>query len=645
MTKHIGNALAAAVAVVIAVLVALFGGFLDGVLRQIGVEIAGHPAPLPEGASTVVAVAPPVETKPSSKLAESAAAAARVVPIFDLVRVEPSGDAVIAGQGAPKARVEILSGGVAVASGAVNDTGEWAIVLADPLKPGAHDLSVRVTGPDGKPVTSEQSVAVSVPEGGKGEVLVVLNQPGSPSTVLQIPGEDETRKTLDAAGVAVPGGSVASAEGEAPAEKPADAAPAAGGSTAVVASAEPAPAPAEGGSTEVVAGTAGAGVSTTVTAEAPAGGSVAEGGLTTAPSAEPAPAPAPTPSAGQAVSSAPGSTAEGTITPAADAPAPAVSDPTPATPTATAGQGAAPASDSAGQGATTAPAIPAAPAEPAQTPSAQPAAPTPSAEPAAPTPSAEAPAVPAQAEPATPSAPAPAATPAPAAAPAEQPAPAPAAVAAPVRIDAVEVEDGRRLFAAGSAEPGATLRVYVDDALVADTKAMPTGRWLLEATRPLEAGRHVARVDHLGADGKVASRAEVPFELAAEAPADAGTASGTGTGQVAAGSGTTVVAPESGPQSLIIRRGDNLWTIARRLYGRGVRYSTIYQANTDQIRDPDLIYPGQIFVIPQGDTNWTPALPGAAPEPPPAAPVAPTTAPDGATAPAATSVTPAAPAN
>jgi nucleoid-associated protein YgaU len=48
----------------------------------------------------------------------------------------------------------------------------------------------------------------------------------------------------------------------------------------------------------------------------------------------------------------------------------------------------------------------------------------------------------------------------------------------------------------------------------------------------------------------------------------------------------------------IIRRGDNLWTIARRVYGEGIKYTTIYQANTAQIRDPDRIYPGQVFELP-----------------------------------------------
>lgn len=50
--------------------------------------------------------------------------------------------------------------------------------------------------------------------------------------------------------------------------------------------------------------------------------------------------------------------------------------------------------------------------------------------------------------------------------------------------------------------------------------------------------------------------------------------------------------------SVIIRRGDTLWQISRRIYGKGVRYTTIYLANKEQIHDPDLIQPGQIFGIP-----------------------------------------------
>ena len=49
---------------------------------------------------------------------------------------------------------------------------------------------------------------------------------------------------------------------------------------------------------------------------------------------------------------------------------------------------------------------------------------------------------------------------------------------------------------------------------------------------------------------------------------------------------------------VIIQPGDYLWKIARKRYGSGPRYTLIYEANRDQIRDPDLIYPGQIFIVP-----------------------------------------------
>ena len=51
--------------------------------------------------------------------------------------------------------------------------------------------------------------------------------------------------------------------------------------------------------------------------------------------------------------------------------------------------------------------------------------------------------------------------------------------------------------------------------------------------------------------------------------------------------------------AVIIRRGDNLWRISRRMYGRGVRYTTIYLANEPQIVNPDLILPGQVFSVPK----------------------------------------------
>ncbi|CAI9405979.1 hypothetical protein ANOBCDAF_01348 [Pleomorphomonas sp. T1.2MG-36] len=534
MNKRLRTILIGAVGVIVILLAGLFSGALDSVLRQLNLQIAGHPAPVADAAASSDVVATPAPAKADAAPVAAASPAETVVPIFDLVRVEPTGDAVIAGRSEPDAKVEILSGKDIVADGKANDAGSWAIVLADPLKPGAHDLSVRVTDKDGKVASSEQSVAVSVPEGGNGDVLVVLNQPGSPSTVLQVPGLEEAQAKLADAGV-----------------DPAEAV-----------------------------------VSQTAAAEAPV--------------AAPAPAVEP-PTSASATATA---TAGNETTPAttAEPAAPITAEPvaTPAAASATV-EIPAPPADMLVAAATPAltPAAEAKPSEPATAQAAPQAAETPA---AAPADAAPADAAPASAEPAA----APQAEPAvvPKAEPATAPKVEPAATPAPaVTIDAVELENGNSFYAAGSAASGAVIRLYVDDKAVGDTKA-DKGRWLYQGKVELAPGKHLVRIDQIGAGGAVIARAEVPFQIAEDGLSAPTLASGIGSAQ--AGAGSAGEAKPAEPETLIIRRGDNLWMIAKRLYGKGIRYSTIYQANTDQIRNPDLIYPGQVFVIPEGDAAWRP---------------------------------------
>jgi len=59
----------------------------------------------------------------------------------------------------------------------------------------------------------------------------------------------------------------------------------------------------------------------------------------------------------------------------------------------------------------------------------------------------------------------------------------------------------------------------------------------------------------------------------------------------------TMTMPREG--EYVVRRGNNLWQLARRTYGNGLHYTTIYTANREHIRDPDLIYPGQVFKLPR----------------------------------------------
>jgi nucleoid-associated protein YgaU len=62
------------------------------------------------------------------------------------------------------------------------------------------------------------------------------------------------------------------------------------------------------------------------------------------------------------------------------------------------------------------------------------------------------------------------------------------------------------------------------------------------------------------------------------------------------GSPSAVVVPKIA--TTVVSRGDNLWRISRVTYGEGMRYAVVYKANRDQIRNPNRIYPGQIFVLP-----------------------------------------------
>jgi nucleoid-associated protein YgaU len=57
--------------------------------------------------------------------------------------------------------------------------------------------------------------------------------------------------------------------------------------------------------------------------------------------------------------------------------------------------------------------------------------------------------------------------------------------------------------------------------------------------------------------------------------------------------------------TITIQPGNNLWRLSRNIYGKGVMYTVIFKANKDHIRNPNLIYPGQVFVTPRGEAKST----------------------------------------
>lgn len=170
-----------------------------------------------------------------------------------------------------------------------------------------------------------------------------------------------------------------------------------------------------------------------------------------------------------------------------------------------------------------------------------------------------------------------------------------------VTVEAVETEDSK-VFVAGAGEPNSDVRVYFDNTLIGETTTDSKGRWLMETENEIAPGEVDVRADQIVPDsGAVVARAQVTFEKAEDAivlrPVSA-------TGTAGEGDGASASTGARQIPSIIIRSGDNLWTISQRRYGEGLRYTTIYQANKDQIRNPDLIYPGQVFMMPEGDRNW-----------------------------------------
>ncbi|MDQ6435137.1 LysM peptidoglycan-binding domain-containing protein [Mesorhizobium sp. LHD-90] len=538
---------------------------------------AGAEKPQQQAALSPAADQPKIGAAEPRAAAETLPQPAVEAPAFDLVRVEADGSIVIAGHAAPNAKVDAIIGSRVIGSAVAGPGGDFAIVLDEPLAPGDYQIVLRSTAPGNVVAMSTETATVAVPETPEGQVLALVEEPGKPSELITVPEPKQPGAETQAA--AKPPGTDTGGGKSEPAQEPA----------AGTAS----PQPAAGATGELAAGGA---------------------------------------------KDAPGATAEN--------------------------QGGTPDGKAAGGEQAVAAATP----NESLAKSAQ-----------------------------------------------EQAADGPK-----IAVEAVEIE-GRRIFVAGSADPGRVVRAYANEILLGDATTSQAGRFLVEAERDLPVGDYIIRVDALGQDGaKVIARAAVPFEREAgenvaavaalgepqpaesepAAPAGEGGAAGTqprlgnadtaqapaaeaqagqGVSQTASaaapaqpaapaadkpaeiaaaqpstdapatpgiapkpadaaaiapkpadpapattetpaaaapGPATAQPAPAGGAEtaaapadalspklqnvggSVIIRRGDSLWRISRRVYGHGLRYSTIYLANQHQIDDPDRIYPGQVFAVP-----------------------------------------------
>ena len=145
-----------------------------------------------------------------------------------------------------------------------------------------------------------------------------------------------------------------------------------------------------------------------------------------------------------------------------------------------------------------------------------------------------------------------------------------------ISIDSVVYdEEGDVALSGRSTRSSADIQIYIDNQPIIRARASADGNWQAQLAG-IERGVYRLRVDELDEAAKVVSRAEIPFERV-----------------------TPQIAREaSGPEALIVQPGNTLWGMSVEQFGDGRRFMRIFDANRDQIRNPDLIYPGQVFVLP-----------------------------------------------
>jgi nucleoid-associated protein YgaU len=185
-----------------------------------------------------------------------------------------------------------------------------------------------------------------------------------------------------------------------------------------------------------------------------------------------------------------------------------------------------------------------------------------------------------------------------------QPAEASAGAPKVPEISAIDYDSSGRAILSGRAPGGARLFVYVDNEPIGEAVADEDGLWTFTPATPVAPGLHVVRVDQVDETGKVLARAQTPFEqaavsVAAQAGAAQEAASAAATQASASNAATTSGTLSDG--RIVVQPGNSLWKLARESYGQGVRYTVIYEANKDQITNPDLIFPGQVFSVPTGN--------------------------------------------
>ena len=132
-----------------------------------------------------------------------------------------------------------------------------------------------------------------------------------------------------------------------------------------------------------------------------------------------------------------------------------------------------------------------------------------------------------------------------------------------------------KLILGGNAEANTEINAYIDNKFMGSTRSDSLGKWTLNINENIIPGDYEIRADMVSNDNFVIARTKTKFKSLFDN-----------------------LSNNFELNSITIRPGDNLWNISRTKYGSGMQYTVLYLANSNQIVDPDLIFPGQVLMVP-----------------------------------------------
>ena len=149
-------------------------------------------------------------------------------------------------------------------------------------------------------------------------------------------------------------------------------------------------------------------------------------------------------------------------------------------------------------------------------------------------------------------------------------------------LDSIAYDPLGNVTVGGRSNPSGLVRFYINNEAVSATKTNEAGYWEADLSDIIP-GTYTLRIDELSLKGDVISRLESPFKREDREKL------------------ANLIAPSTSPVRInivTVQPGNTLWAIARKRYGDGLLYVQVFEANRDKIKNPDLIYPGQLFDLP-----------------------------------------------